>query len=78
MFVEKSLEISKQYSSMIIPNKLLSAGYARATRNYITQITQLLVIHDYLASPVTPRSQFILIVYIVKAPTNFSKSGFMN
>lgn len=74
VFVEKSLEISKQYSSMIIPNKLLSAGYARATRNYITSNHSIAVIRDYSSVPVFPIAVYP-IVYIVKAnTTNFSKS----
>jgi len=68
IFVEKSLELSKGFSSMIIPNKLLSSDYAHATRDYITSKHSILSISDYSSVPVFPVAVYP-IVYIVKANT---------
>ncbi|MCK6584864.1 MAG: Eco57I restriction-modification methylase domain-containing protein, partial [Anaerolineales bacterium] len=74
IFVEKALEIARQYSSMIIPNKLLSADYARATRNYITSKHSLVTIRDFSSVSVFPVAVYP-IVYVAKAKNaNFGKS----
>jgi len=74
VFMEKNLELSKNFSSMIIPNKLLSADYARAIRNYITSKHSIIKIRDFSSVPVFPVAVYP-IVYIVKANnSNFSKT----
>jgi type I restriction-modification system DNA methylase subunit len=74
IFVEKNLELTKHYSSMIVPNKLLSADYARATRNYITSKHSIVTIRDFSSVPVFPVAVYP-IVYVVRAnDSNFGKA----
>ena len=68
VFVEKGLELSRQYSSLITPNKLLSADYARAARNYMVSNHSIIVIRDYSNIPVFPVSVYP-IVYVAKTKT---------
>jgi predicted type IV restriction endonuclease len=70
IFIEKSLSLCKPngYSSMIVPNKLLSADYAKSLRYLLTEQHSLLGIRDYSSVPVFPVSVYP-IVYIFKAYT---------
>jgi hypothetical protein len=76
-FIEKALQLCccQGFTSLIVPNKLLSAGYAHAARLLISQTSHLLSIRDYSQVPVFAASVYP-IVYIAQkcstAPTNIS------
>jgi type I restriction-modification system DNA methylase subunit len=65
VFVEKALRLCKPggRSSMIVPNKLLSAHYADATRKYLSTAATLLSIRDYSSVKVFPVAVYP-IVYV--------------
>ena len=56
VFIEKALELCRApgLSSMIVPNKLLAANYARALRRLLIGEHSVLSIRDYSSVPVFP------------------------
>lgn len=68
IFIEESLDLCKPdgYSSMIVPNKMLSAAYAQSLRSVLIQKHSLISIRDFSTVPVFPVSVYP-IVYLFKA-----------
>ena len=68
IFIEKSLRLCKYLglSSLIIPNKLLSADYASGIRDYILNSHTLINIQDYSSVKVFPVSVYP-IIYVAKS-----------
>jgi hypothetical protein len=63
VFIEKAIDLcrSSGWISLIVPNKLASADYARPVRQLLSQTTQLLHIRDYAAVPVFAASVYPLV-----------------
>jgi hypothetical protein len=71
IFIEKALDLCREggLSSMIVPNKLLSAEYARALRKLLADRHALLALRDYSQVAVFPVSVYP-IVYVALAKQN--------
>lgn len=67
LFIEKGLRLLKDggYLGMIIPNKILSADYAKEIRNYI-QNYKIISIRDYSKIPVFKASVYPVVIIIKK------------
>ena len=67
VFIEKGLLLLKDggYLGMIVPNKLLSADYAKAIRGYI-QNYKIISIRDYSKIPVFKASVYPIVIIIKK------------
>jgi adenine-specific DNA-methyltransferase len=70
VFIEKALELTKHegFTSLIVPNKLGSAGYAAGARDVLTKRNKLISIRDYSSVPVFPVSVYP-IVYVAEKRT---------
>jgi type I restriction-modification system DNA methylase subunit len=68
VFIEKAILLSrvKGFTSMIVPNKLLSANYASSIRKYITSNTSISNIRDYSSQKVFPVSVYPIVFIIYK------------
>jgi hypothetical protein len=71
IFIEKALDLCQDggLSSMIVPNKVLSAEYARALRELLADRHTLLALRDYSQVAVFPVSVYP-IVYVALAKQN--------
>jgi hypothetical protein len=49
VFIEKALQLCREggFTSLVVPNKLLSADYASATRLLLSQTSRMIAIRDY-------------------------------
>jgi hypothetical protein len=67
VFIEKALELCRTggFTSMIVPNKLLSADYARAARAILSGANQLLCLRDYSTVPIFAASVYP-VVYLAQ------------
>lgn len=67
LFIQRGLELIKEggYFGMIVPNKLLSADYAIATRKFI-QNYKIIAIRDYSRIPVFKASVYPIVIIIKK------------
>jgi len=67
VFIEKALQLCRSggFTSLVVPNKLLSAGYAAATRQLLRQTSQLQAIRDYSTVAVFEASVYP-VVYITQ------------
>jgi hypothetical protein len=76
VFVEKGLLLCRKsgLSSMIVPNKLLSADYARNLRQFLSRKHTLLSIRDYSNVPVFPVSVYPVIYVAVAHSANASEN----
>lgn len=74
VFVEKAIELCKASgrSSLIVPNKFLSADYAQAIRDYVKNEATLISVRDYSKVKVFPVSVYP-VVYVAANKT--SRSG---
>lgn len=72
VFVERALQLCKNggYSSMIVPNKLASAEYARSIRKIIFDVSNLVAIRDYSRVPVFPVAVYPIIFVAQKLEAN--------
>lgn len=75
IFIEKALQLCRfdGLTSLIVPNKLLSANYASAARLLLTQTSHLLSIRDYSLVPVFKASVYPIVYLAQKhsaAPAN--------
>lgn len=63
VFIEKAIELCRfnGFVSLVVPNKLASADYARPVRQLLTQQTHLISIRDYAAVPVFAASVYPLV-----------------
>lgn len=68
VFVEKGLELCKAggFTSMIVPNKLISADYAQSLRSHISTTATLLKIRDYSKVKVFPVSVYPVVYVCAK------------
>ncbi len=67
VFVERTIALCKPggLTSLIVPNKLLSASYAAATRQVLLQQCRILALQDYSRVPVFPVAVYP-IVYVAE------------
>ncbi|MCW4002812.1 MAG: N-6 DNA methylase [Candidatus Bathyarchaeota archaeon] len=74
IFLEKGISLLKDggYLGMIVPNKLLSADYATAIRNYIKKY-RVVSIRDYSNVPVFQASVYPVVIVIQKVPPKNNK-----
>ena len=68
-FIDKALGLCRDngISSMIVPNKLGSANYAKGARKIVANDNQLQLIRDYSHVPVFPVSVYPIIYIAIKA-----------
>ena len=76
VFCEKALQLCRTggLSSFIVPNKLASADYAKAIRQFLAVDHQLLYLRDYSAVSVFPISVYPLAYVVRKKDNSWSKS----
>ena len=74
IFIEKGLRLLKEggYFGMIVPNKLLSAEYAIALRNFI-QEHKIIAIRDYSEIPVFRANVYPIVIIIKKGSPRKNK-----
>ncbi len=74
VFIDKALSLCRDngISSMIVPNKLGSANYAKSTRNVVANLNQLHLIRDYSHVPVFPVSVYP-IIYIARKTAQYDR-----
>ncbi|MBF2086778.1 DNA methyltransferase [Thermoleptolyngbya sp. C42_A2020_037] len=67
IFIERSLELCRPggMTSLVVPNKLRSAGYAAAARSLLTENTQLVALRDYAQVAVFQAAVYPL-VYVAR------------
>ncbi|GAB4152942.1 MAG: hypothetical protein Fur0046_32770 [Cyanobacteria bacterium J069] len=67
VFIERALELCRAggLTSLVVPNKLRSAGYAATARSHLTQTSQLLALRDYTQVSVFRASVYPL-VYVAR------------
>jgi len=71
VFIEKTLDLCKSngFTSLIVPNKLGSAGYAAGARAVLTAQNRLISVRDYSHVPVFPVAVYPIIYVAQKAPS---------
>ena len=74
VFIDKALSLCRDngISSMIVPNKLGSANYAKSTRKVVANLNQLHLIRDYSHVPVFPVSVYP-IIYIARKTAQYDR-----
>ena len=74
VFIDKALSLCRDdgISSMIVPNKLGSANYAKGARKVVAKDSQLQLIRDYSHVPVFPVSVYP-IIYIARKTAEYDK-----
>ncbi len=74
VFIDKALSLCRDdgISSMIVPNKLGSANYAKGARKVVANDSQLQLIRDYSHVPVFPVSVYP-IIYIARKTAEYDK-----
>jgi hypothetical protein len=70
IFIEKATELCRPggLTSLIVPNQLASAPYARIARQILSQENQLLLLRDYSQVPVFAASVYPLVYVAEKTP----------
>lgn len=70
IFIEKAIDLccTGGWVSLVVPNKLASAAYARTVRQMLSQENQLLAIRDYAQVPVFAASVYPLVFVSRKLP----------
>jgi hypothetical protein len=82
VFIERALQLARQGGlvSMIVPNKLASAGYAAGARRALAMENRLVRIRDYSRTPVFPVAVYP-VVFVAKRespePTNHVEYALM-
>ncbi|GAB4378592.1 MAG: hypothetical protein Kow00121_30870 [Elainellaceae cyanobacterium] len=76
VFIEKAIELCKPqgFTSLVVPNKLASATYARQARQILSQENDLQAIRDYAQVPVFAASVYPLVYVVQKRSSPVSQS----
>ncbi|MCS6814373.1 MAG: Eco57I restriction-modification methylase domain-containing protein, partial [Cyanobacteria bacterium] len=71
LFIERSIALCKPsgLTSLIVPNKLLSAPYAAATRHMLTHACRLILLQDYSRIPIFPVAVYPVVYVAQKLPS---------
>jgi hypothetical protein len=80
VFIEKAIDLCRPGGliSLVVPNKLASADYARRVRHLLSQEHQLLTLRDYAQVPVFAASVYPLVFVARKRSSSASLSSPVN